>query len=82
MLGAGSVLGPVLEPGEGAWSGSLRPLVTETPWASASELQRSKLREDSHLLAGETARRTGVGRPVGAGLDAPLSAEVRSASRR
>ena len=47
MLGAGSVLGPVLEPGEGAWSGSLRPLVTETPWASASELQRSKLREDS-----------------------------------
>ena len=51
-------------------SAPFRPLVTETPWASATELQRSKLRKDFHLLAGETARRTGGGRPVRAGLDA------------
>ena len=44
-------------------SAPFRPLVTETPWASATELQRSKLRKDFHLLAGETARRAGVGRP-------------------
>jgi hypothetical protein len=31
----------------------------------ATELQRSKLRKDFHLLAGETARRTGIGRPKG-----------------
>ena len=34
------------------------PLVTETPWASATELQRPKLRKDSQLLADEIASRT------------------------
>ena len=30
------------------------PRVGTTHWASATELQRPKLRKDSHLLAGET----------------------------
>ena len=47
------------------------PLVTETPWASATELQRPKLRKDSHLLADEIASRTAPRPPHGAGVVVP-----------
>ncbi len=42
----------------GLVSAPSRPPVTETPWASTSELQRPKLRKDSHLLTGKAAWRT------------------------
>ena len=45
------------------------PPVTGTHWASATELQRPKLRKDSHLLVNEAARRTrGEGAPRGRSL--------------
>ena len=52
-----------------------QPRVTPTHWASAIELQRPKLKEDFHLLAGEAAWRTTRLR----GAEAPLKPTAEDA---
>ena len=47
------------------------PLVTETQWASATELQRAKLRKDFHLVADETAGLTRDTGPPGGPVSLP-----------
>ena len=53
------------------------PRVTSTHWASATELQRPKLRKDSHLLAGAAARRTATTPARGAGRALVKSRQIR-----
>jgi hypothetical protein len=65
----------------GLASAPFRPLVAETPWASASELQRPKLRGDFHLLTGGAARRTTRNDPAVAGPSRPFGAARRAAWR-
>jgi hypothetical protein len=53
--------GSLLVLAHGLVSAPSAPPVTRTHWASTTELQRPKLRKDSHLLTIRTARRTRAG---------------------